>query len=105
MSMARSAEFSKAYFNGAEAIDDLVERDADVSQALEFMASEQRRLIDLAKDVLEAPSAVGLVRSLLPPLMSDPFAELLDQVRDNGAVEEPVVDDAAAPDEADEDDD
>ncbi len=100
MSMSKSAEVSKAYFNGADAMQDLMDRDANLSQALEFIASEQKRLIDLAKDVLDAPSAVGLVRSLMPPLMSDPFAELAQQVADGGD----VADADAAEQSEDEDD-
>ncbi len=100
MSMSKSAEVSKAFFNGADAMQDLMDRDANLSQALEFIASEQKRLIDLAKDVLDAPSAVGLVRSLMPPLMSDPFAELAEQVAEGG-----VALDSEAGDQADDEDD
>ena len=90
MSMSRSAEISKSYLGGAESLQDLMSRDANVGQALEFIASEQKRLIDLAKDVLDAPSAARLVRSLVPPMMSDPFADLAQQVADNGTVVAPV---------------
>ncbi len=96
MSMTQNASISKSYLGEAEGLQDLMSRDANVGQALEFIASEQRRLIDLAKDVLDAPSAAKLVRSLVPPMMSDPFADLSAQVAENGAVEAPV-------DEADDD--
>ena len=102
MSMTKSATISKSYLGEAEGLQDLMSRDANVGQALEFIASEQKRLIDLAKDVLDAPSAAKLVRSLVPPMMSDPFADLFEQVAANGAVEAPVEE---AGDDGEEDDD
>ena len=56
-------------------------RDADVVNALEFMANEQKRLIDVASEVLEMPSAVKMVKALIPPMMSEPFAELRDEIQ------------------------
>lgn len=80
MSMSKSANVTKAFHNGEDRLHDLKNRDADVNQALEFLASEQKRLIDVAKGVFDAPSAAGLIRSLVPPLLADPFAQLEQQI-------------------------
>lgn len=80
MSMTKSAMVSKAYHDGGDYLHDLKNRDSDIGQALEFMATEQKRLIDMAKDVFDAPSAAKLVRSLVPPMMSEPFAELAEKI-------------------------
>ncbi len=87
MSMSKSADVTKAYHNGDNYLHDLKNRDADVNQALEFLASEQKRLIDVAKGFFDAPSAAKLVRSLVPPMLSEPFAQLREQVATNELVE------------------
>ena len=81
MSMSKSAEVTKGYHNGDDRLHDLRNRDADVVNALEFMANEQKRLIDVASEVLEMPSAVKMVKALIPPMMSEPFAELRDEIQ------------------------
>jgi hypothetical protein len=91
MSMTKSAVVSKAYHDGGDYLHDLKNRDADISQALEYMATEQKRLIDMAKDVFDAPSAAKLVRSLVPPMMSEPFAELAEKI--SAPVSQVAVDD------------
>ena len=80
MSMSKSVEMTRGYHNGSDRLHDLMEEDADVASALEFIASEQKRLIDVAGSVLDRPSSAKLVRSLLPPLMSEPFAALESKV-------------------------
>ena len=80
LSQTKSAEVTRAYRNGADALDQLRERDADVEQALEFIATEQKRLVDLAAEVFEAPSAARLVRSLVAPLLDEPFSQLQDKL-------------------------
>ncbi|MCR9258372.1 MAG: hypothetical protein NXH95_01525 [Pseudomonadaceae bacterium] len=89
MSLSKSASVSKAYHDGVDYLHDLKNRDADIGQALEFMATEQKRMIDMAKDLLDAPSAAKLIRSLVPPMMSEPFAQLAEQIA------QPVVEDTA----------
>ena len=100
MSMSASVAVSSAYHNGDDRLHQLAGRDSDVSQALEFMASEQKRLLDLAQEELDPASAAKLVRTLLPTLLSEPFAEL------NEAIAPPATDEAdtAASDTPDEDD-
>ncbi len=104
MSMTKSAMVSRGYHNGDDRLHDVTSKNADLSQALEFIASEQKRLVDLAKNVLDEPSSARLIKSLLPPLMAEPFAELKQMVNapvdqapapvvDDVAVEEPVVED------------
>lgn len=80
MSLTKSAQVSKAFHNGMDQLHDLKSRDSDIAQALDFLASEQKRLIDMAADVLDPPSAARLVRSLVPPMLSEPFAALRDEV-------------------------
>ncbi|XOV81919.1 MAG: hypothetical protein ACFHXK_13735 [bacterium] len=101
MSLSKQATVSKAYHDGGDYLHDLKNRDADISQALDFMATQQKRLIDMAKNVLDAPSAAKLVRSLVPPMMSEPFVELSEQIagepRDDGADDDMIDKDAAQP--------
>jgi hypothetical protein len=80
MSMSKSADISKAYHNGAEHLHELKNRDADIGQALDFLASEQKRLIEVAREFFDAPSAAKLVRSLVAPLLSEPFGQLSEQI-------------------------
>lgn len=104
MSMSKSAEITKGYHNGDDRMHDLRNRDADVVNALEFMANEQKRLIDVASEVLEMPSAVKMVKALIPPMMSEPFAELRDEIQSAKEVVE-SDDDAVVSDEAENGDD
>ena len=104
MSMSKSAEITKGYHNGDDRMHDLRNRDADVVNALEFMANEQKRLIDVASEVLEMPSAVKMVKALIPPMMSEPFAELRDEIQSAKEVVE-SDDDAVVSDEAENEDD
>ncbi|CAN0531893.1 unnamed protein product, partial [Scytosiphon promiscuus] len=76
MSMTRTAEISRALHNGSDQLHNLKTRDADVAQALEFLATEQRRLVESAGSLFDSPSAAKLVKSLLPPMLSEPFAAL-----------------------------
>ena len=80
MSLTKSAQVSKAFHNGMDQLHELKSRDSDIAQALDLLASEQKRLIDMAADVLDTPSAARLVRSLVPPMLSEPFAALRDEV-------------------------
>jgi hypothetical protein len=91
MSMSKSVDITKAYHNGGDRLHDLMNRDADVNQALEFIASEQKRLIDVAKDMFDAPSAAKLVRSLVPPMLSEPFAQLSEQVSEANLITDAAI--------------
>ncbi len=90
MTMTSKLEQSGGYREGADQLDQLQNRGGQVVEALEFLANEQRRLIDQAKEVLDDGSAATLVRSLLPPLMEDTVNKLKAQ----------VAEDASAPAEA-----
>jgi hypothetical protein len=81
LSMTRSVEVERGY-HGHGRVHQLQALDGDLGRALDFMATEQKRLVEMAKDVLDAPSAAKLVRSLMPPLMNEPFAELAKKVAD-----------------------
>ena len=83
MSMSKSVAVTNGYHNGDNYLHDLKNRDDGINQALEFLASEQKRLVDVAKDYFDAPSAAKLVRSLVPPMLSEPFAQLREQVATN----------------------
>ncbi len=90
MSMTKSASVTKAYHDGADGqLHDVAQNDASVDQALDFLATEQKRLIDLAKSVLDAPSSANLIRSLVPPLLSEPFADLRKEIIASQQVQEP----------------
>ncbi|MEM7078197.1 MAG: hypothetical protein AAF513_06155 [Pseudomonadota bacterium] len=86
MSSSRMVEVNKAYHNGDQAMHEMMNKDADVTKALEFMASEQKRLVDVAKSVLDDPSAARLVRELIPPLLAAPLDQLREKV-DNADVQ------------------
>ena len=74
-----------------------------VDQALEFIATEQKRLVDIAKALFDAPSAAKLVRSLVPPLMSEPFSQLNEQIAAAGV--DALLETSADDSEVSEDDD
>ena len=80
LSMTRTAEVTRGYLGGPERNYDTLTKDADIVQALEFLASEQRRMIDVANSAFDTPSSVKLVKSLLPPLLSEPFADLQSEI-------------------------
>ncbi len=80
LSMEASASYSRGYLKGADGVAGLKNRDAGVGQVLDFLATEQKRLVNMAKDVLDAPSAAKLVKTLLPPLLTQPFEELRSEV-------------------------
>ncbi|MEQ8689646.1 MAG: hypothetical protein RIC89_02260 [Pseudomonadales bacterium] len=98
MSMTKTAEISRALHNGSDQLHNLKTRDADVAQALEFLATEQRRLVESAGSLFDSPSAAKLVKSLLPPMLSEPFAALQSEL--DTAADEVVVDDSTGSDEA-----
>ncbi|MGI9326594.1 MAG: hypothetical protein ACR2PZ_15350, partial [Pseudomonadales bacterium] len=83
MTMTSKLEQSGGYREGADQLDQLQNRGGQVVEALEFLATEQRRLIDQAKEVLDDGSAATLVRSLLPPLMEDTVNKLKAQVAED----------------------
>lgn len=74
MSMTRTTEIQSGYREGLDQLDQLSSRGGEVMEMLDFMATEQRRLIDRAKDVFDDESAVRVVTSLIPPLLEQPAA-------------------------------
>jgi len=93
MSMTKSVEFTRAYQGGEDQLRRLAERDGGINNMLEFFADEQKKLIDMANEVLDGESAVKLVKSLLPPMLEEPLQALVAEVADHEAPE-PVYDDA-----------
>ena len=95
MNMTKSVEFSRAHHKGRDSeIARLAGRDGEVMKMLEFLATEQRTLIRSASEVLDSPSAVKLVKALLPPLLEEPFAKLaetLDAADDAEMMDEDVT--------------
>lgn len=74
MSMTRTTEIQSGYREGLDQLDQLSSRGGEVMEMLDFMATEQRRLIDRAKDVFDDESAVRVVTSLIPSLLEQPAA-------------------------------
>lgn len=104
MTMSKSVDFSRVTggsdFDGLQR---LADRDGEISKVLEFFADEQRQLIDSASEVLDRPSAIKMVKSLLPPMLEAPLQKLADKVAEKAAEEmdsidvaEPVMDSADA---------
>jgi hypothetical protein len=53
--------------------------------------------VEVAASVLDTPSAVKLVRTLLPRMLSEPFTDLKDEIVSNAAtVEDPAETDPSA---------
>jgi hypothetical protein len=91
MSMTRSVEFTRAYQGGEEQLRRLASRDGEVNNMLEFFADEQKKLIDMANEVLDGESSARLVKSLLPPMLEEPLQALVEQVAEHQAPQ-PVED-------------
>ena len=90
MSMTKRAEISRGYHNGEDQLHHLKEKDAEIAKSLYFLGSEQKRLIEAASSVLDTPSAVKLIRTLMLPMLSEPFAELKDEIANNGVADDPA---------------
>ena len=80
MTMTRTASTTGGYREGAEQLDQLLNQGGEIVEALEFLATEQRRMIDQAKEVLEDGSAAKLVRGLMPLMLEDTVHKLREQV-------------------------
>ena len=78
MTKTKSIHFTRlsggANFDGLQR---LADRDGEVSKVLEFFADEQRKLIDSASEVLNRPSAIRMVKSLLPLYWNSPSRHCL----------------------------
>lgn len=100
MTMTRSSAVTNGYREGGDQLDQLMNKGGEIVEALEFLATEQRRMIDQAKEVLDDGSAAKLVRGLMPLMLEDTVGKLRDQVAAADPVE-PAAD-AGADDVADE---
>ncbi|MFK7914931.1 MAG: hypothetical protein AB8B93_13520 [Pseudomonadales bacterium] len=87
MTMTRTAATTGGYREGADQLDQLLNQGGEIVEALEFLATEQRRMIDQAKEVLDDGSAAKLVRGLMPLMLEDTVHRLREQV----AAADPVV--------------
>jgi hypothetical protein len=70
MSMTQSSELNKVAIGDDGQLQQLAHRETGVSQALEFLADQQRTLIAAAKTQFDDHSAVKLVKQLLPALLA-----------------------------------
>ncbi|MFP6814711.1 MAG: hypothetical protein VB949_03465, partial [Pseudomonadales bacterium] len=77
MSMTRSIEFTQVYQGREAPLARQVARDGALGKALESFADQQRQLIDMASEVFDRKSAVRLVKSLLPGMLSGPHGAKL----------------------------
>ncbi|MEM1229874.1 MAG: hypothetical protein AAGI15_05005 [Pseudomonadota bacterium] len=98
LTSTREAEIARSYRGTGEQVDQLRNRGGEIVQALEFLASEQRQLIEQAKEVFDDPSAAKLVRTLVPSLLDDAVAQLREEVL---AAAPPAADSADAPESGD----
>lgn len=105
MSLTKSVSVSRAYQRNGEALQDLKVRDQGIAQALDFLAAEQKRLIEVAKEIFDAPSAAKLVRSLVPVLTSDPFAKLSEAFTKLNDIEQRLTEPGVLPEQDDLEDD
>jgi hypothetical protein len=84
LTTTRQAEIARSYRGDADPLDQLRNRGGEIVQALEFLATEQRQLIDSAKDVFDDASAARLVRTLVPSLLADAVSDLRDEIAESG---------------------
>lgn len=70
MSMSQSREMNKVTIGDDGQLQQLAHRETGVSQALEFLADQQRTLIAAARTQFDDHSAVKLVKQLLPALIA-----------------------------------
>ena len=70
MSTSQSREMNKTTIGDDGQLQQLARRETGVSQALEFLADQQRTLIAAAKTQFDDRSAVKLVKQLLPALIA-----------------------------------
>lgn len=84
LTTTREAEIARSYRGEADPLDQLRNRGGEIVQALEFLATEQRQLIDSAKDVFDDASAVRLVRTLVPSLLAEAVSDLRDEIAESG---------------------
>lgn len=78
MNMTKSVEVTRSYQGGRRHLAHLAERDNGIMKLLKRFASEQHQLINLASEVLNPESAVRLVKTLLPPMLENPLAVLMN---------------------------
>ena len=84
MSMTQKTVTNSGYRDAPDALDQLTAGGGEVLQALDFLASEQRRLIEQAQEIFDDESAVRAVTSLLPPLLENPAAlDALEKLESN----------------------
>lgn len=84
LTTTRQADIARSYRGDADPLDQLRNRGGEIVQALEFLATEQRQLIDSAKDVFDDASAARLVRTLVPSLLADAVSDLRDEIAESG---------------------
>ena len=94
MSMSQSLGMNRVTLSDDGKVQQLAHRDSVVSQALEFLADQQRALIAAAKTRFEDRSAVNLVKQLLPALIAPTDQPMVKT--DTGSADGSTID-AAAP--------
>jgi hypothetical protein len=63
-------QLTQVYTDSSQSLSDLASRDSGVASLLEMLAATQRRLMEEAKVLFDAPSAAKFARSLIPELFS-----------------------------------
>ena len=103
MSVEKSVSVDRMYKRPDQPLQVLADQDAQIAQTLEFFASEQRNMIDMARTGFDDESAVRLVNNLLPPMLDGLLGELQQAVveadaegQDSADVEDDEQNDAAA---------
>lgn len=82
MSVNKKVDIDKMFLGDDSALQSLAIKDGEVGAALEFFASEQKSLIESARQVFNDESAVKLVKSALPFLLASPLEQLASEVGD-----------------------
>ena len=70
LTQTQSAELTRVFEPAANRLSGIAARQPGVGELLEQLGEGQRRFIDSLSQVLDAPSAVGLARGIVPELIS-----------------------------------
>ncbi|MCR9277412.1 MAG: hypothetical protein NXH85_05515 [Pseudomonadaceae bacterium] len=93
LSVTKKVSVDRLFKGEASPLSSIAARDSNVSATLDLLASEQKTLIDSARQSFDDASAANLVRQALPFLLVSPLEQLADDVAGYSA---PAADDSAA---------
>ncbi|MEM1433561.1 MAG: hypothetical protein AAGG11_05860 [Pseudomonadota bacterium] len=94
LTVTQSVEVQRGYGRELDALDQLRRSGGERLATLEYLASAQKQLIDQAREIFDAPSAVRFVRDALGPLLQGAMDSLNDALEGTFAAAETTAADA-----------